>query len=149
VQEVDGMKTPGGGICRKKSRLERKEALFKKKRARSALNKTVQSVDLGLYPPDTVGGRLNARLLPQDSSDDGLFTGTVWWESTDQVEADGSGQAKIPSQGDGGGEAKHGADNPAFLPDTPAPAPAPAPASAPAPAPAPPKIKIEGEETDP
>jgi hypothetical protein len=66
----------------------------------------------------------------------------VWWESTDQVAAPGSYQAELPSQGDGGGEAKGGADNPAFQPDTPTPAPAKAPA------PAPPKINIEGEETD-
>ena len=72
---MDEMKTPGGGIRRKKSRfiflierffiatdkyfflktrLERKEALFKKKRARSALNKNVQSIDMGLYPQESV-----------------------------------------------------------------------------------------------
>ena len=40
------------------TRLERKEALFKKKRARSALNKNVQSIDMGLYPQDSVSNVL-------------------------------------------------------------------------------------------
>ena len=72
------------------TRLERKEALFKKKRARSALNKNVQSIDMGLYPQESVSNGLKPTQITvntfQDSSDDdGLFTGTVWWESTDQV----------------------------------------------------------------
>jgi len=95
AQKVDEMKTPGGGIRRKKSRLERKEALFKKKRARSALNKNVQSIDMGLYPQDS-----------DSSDDDGLFTGTVWWESTDQGDCADVGQ--------------QGVDNAAFQADTPA-----------------------------
>merc|ERR1712029_946280 len=65
----DAMKTPGGGIKPKKTKQQRREALFKKKRAKSALAKKVQSIDMGLYPVDT------------DSSDEDLFTGNVWWEA--------------------------------------------------------------------
>ena len=61
VHNVDSMKTPGGGI--KKTKQQRREALFKKKRAKSALAKKVQSIDMGFYPIDT------------DSSDEDLFTG--------------------------------------------------------------------------
>ena len=60
------MTTPKGGP--KKTKQQRKEALFKKKRLRSVLSHKVQSLDMGLYPADT------------DSSDDDLFTGNVWWE---------------------------------------------------------------------
>ena len=96
------MKTPNGGI--KKTKQQRKEALFKKKRLRSVLTHKVflatfhnicsfavikdfvcpqvQSIDMGLYPVDT------------DSSDDDLFTGNVWWE--------------------GGGSGEGGKENPGF-----------------------------------
>ena len=66
--DVDSMKTPGGGIKTKKTKQQRKEALFKKKRAKSALARKVQSIDMGLYPVEDT-----------DSSDDDLFTGNVWW----------------------------------------------------------------------
>ena len=72
VMDVDSMKTPGGGIKTKKTKQQRREALFKKKRAKSALAKKVQSIDMGLYPVDT------------DSSDEDLFTGNVWWEGAGQ-----------------------------------------------------------------
>ena len=82
------MTTPKGGM--KKTKQQRKEALFKKKRLRSVLSHKVQSLDMGLYPADT------------DSSDDDLFTGNVWWEG----EAGEAGEA-----GEGGKE------NPAFEPE--------------------------------
>ena len=71
------MKTPGGGISNKKTKQQRREALFKKKRAKSALSRKVQSIDMGLYPVDT------------DSSDEDLFTGNVWWEVAGQLEGEG------------------------------------------------------------
>ena len=111
VLDVDSMKTPGGGIKAKKTKQQRREALFKKKRAKSALSRKVQSIDMGLYPLDT------------DSSDEDLFTGNVWWEVAGQMEGDG------------------GLDNAAFEPDSrvqhiSAPAPTAAP---PAPAAKPPE----------
>ena len=53
----------GWGFPTNFARLERKEALFKKKRCRSALTKNVQqSMDLGLYGTlDTVRGRRRKR----------------------------------------------------------------------------------------
>ena len=76
VLDVDSMKTPGGGIKSKKTKQQRREALFKKKRCKSALSRKVQSIDMGLYPLDT------------DSSDEDLFTGNVWWEVAGQEGVD-------------------------------------------------------------
>ena len=101
VKDVDAMKTPGGGIKAKKTKQQRKEELFKRKRAKSALAKKVQSIDMGLYPVDT------------DSEDDDLFTGNVWWEG-----AGGQGQdnaAFVPDE------------KPKAATEKPKPAPAPAP----------------------
>jgi len=69
--ELKNFRTPNGGI--KKSRQQRKEELFKKKRAKSALKKKVMSVDLGFYPLDT------------ESSDEDIFTENVWWEAAENI----------------------------------------------------------------
>ena len=114
VKDVDAMKTPGGGIkTQKKTKQQRREELFKKKRARSALSHKVQSIDMGLYPVDT------------DSSDEDLFTGNVWWE----------GATEDTGHRNGGFVPDEPAPTPAPAAE-PAPAAAPAPAEAPAPAPA-------------
>ena len=114
VKDVDAMKTPGGGIkTHKKTKQQRREELFKKKRARSALSHKVQSIDMGLYPVDT------------DSSDEDLFTGNVWWE----------GATEDTGHRNGGFVPDEPAPTPAPAAE-PAPAAAPAPAEAPAPAPA-------------
>ena len=44
---------PKGPTKVKKTKQQRKEALFKKKRARAVLSHKVQSLDMGLYPVDT------------------------------------------------------------------------------------------------
>ena len=119
VLDVDSMKTPGGGI--KKTKQQRREALFKKKRAKSALSRKVQSIDMGLYPVDT------------DSSDEDLFTGNVWWEVAGQLEGEGVDNAAFEP------------DSRVQFISTPAPAPAPARAP-PAPAPVKPP---EPEKKDP
>ena len=110
VKDVDAMKTPGGGIkAQKKTKQQRREALFKKKRARSALSHKVQSIDMGLYPVDT------------DSSDEDLFTGNVWWEGATE---------------DGGHENGGFVPDNSAAPPAPEPTPAAEPTPAPEPAPA-------------
>ena len=82
------MQVVTGELEHKKTKQQRREALFKKKRCKSALSRKVQSIDMGLYPLDT------------DSSDEDLFTGNVWWEVSGQMDGEG------------------GVDNAAFEPDS-------------------------------
>merc|ERR1711892_8741 len=125
VKDVDAMKTPGGGIkTHKKTKQQRREALFKKKRARSALSHKVQSIDMGLYPVDT------------DSSDEDLFTGNVWWE----------GATEDAGHENGGFVPDAAAPAPA---PAPAPTPAPTPAAEPAPAEPAPAEPTPAEEAKP
>ena len=131
VKDVDSMKTPGGGIKPRKSKQQRKEELFKRKRAKSALAKKVQSIDMGLYPIDT------------DSEDDDLFTGNVWWEGAGVQGQDNA--AFVPEE-----KPKPAPVKPKAAPaPTPAPAPKPAPAPTPAPAPKPPPPEPENPEEPP
>ena len=50
---VETAAAPQGPTKLKKTKQQRKEALFKKKRARAVLSHKVQSLDMGLYPVDT------------------------------------------------------------------------------------------------
>ena len=72
------MKTPGGGIRAKPKRTkqQRREELFKKKRSRKALNKQLLSFDLGFVGPED-----------SESSDDDLFlTGLSFAPEYDHME---------------------------------------------------------------
>ena len=53
-QDLSAARTPHGGIRTKKTKQEKKEELYNKKRSRKSLNKQLLSMDFGfLGPPDS------------------------------------------------------------------------------------------------
>ena len=67
LHDLNSMRTPHGGIrTNKKTKQQRKEELFNKKRSRKALNKQLMSVDFGFVGP-----------AESESSDDEMFTGVT------------------------------------------------------------------------
>ena len=67
LHDLSALRTPHGGIrTNKKTKQQRKEELFNKKRSRKALNKQLMSVDFGFLGP-----------AESESSDDEMFTGVT------------------------------------------------------------------------
>ena len=67
LHDLSALRTPHGGIrTNKKTKQQRKEELFNKKRSRKALNKQLMSVDFGFLGP-----------TESESSDDEMFTGVT------------------------------------------------------------------------
>ena len=65
LHDLSAIRTPHGGIrTNKKTKQQRKEELFNKKRSRKDLNKQLMSVDFGFLGPPA-----------SDSSDDEMFAG--------------------------------------------------------------------------
>ena len=67
LNDLSALRTPHGGIrTNKKTKQQRKEELFNKKRSRKSLNKQFMSVDFGFVGP-----------AESESSDDEMFTGVT------------------------------------------------------------------------
>ena len=67
LHDLSALRTPHGGIrTNKKTKQQRKEELFNKKRSRKSLNKQFMSVDFGFVGP-----------AESESSDDEMFTGVT------------------------------------------------------------------------
>ena len=67
LHDLSALRTPHGGIrTNKKTKQQKKEELFNKKRSRKALNKQLMSVDFGFLGP-----------AESESSDDEMFTGVL------------------------------------------------------------------------